>query len=863
MRQRITPNPEERLFEAYMSFEGGHNSEIANDKLRDDEFVVMENTDLSNRGSARRRTGREMFLAGLVGNPQGHFLFYELNTADPYHLFAAGGKLFYKNGSSVTEIPILDSETGVAWTTTLKITAKPTTNGNITINLKGTAFVVPVLSSMTIEDVATKIYNTEFDGFVVKRIGKDTVRFTAEEVGNYAGAPTFSPASTGVTATFAGTVSGTNASNLTFQTTRDVEAVQYGTALYIATGTKLVEVTHDDNVWKAQTVMPYTPSMQEVIFIGTNSLAEDPTAFVQDTESPNLQMAGIAPSTKSSAVNTDTRFNAYISKPTSITSVEYKWEYRKTGSTEIVNGVAEVVSIKITASATSNGNVLITLDGVPYSVAVTSGMNATAVAGAIRAKEFINWTTGGTGDTVTITCNSKGARTPSTYNPSATGAAGTLTIPTKGENGNSTWTLGQDWKADIQGKTFILNVDDAGSYDIQAWVRDSADPTNVNNTTLSGYKIDSVMDRKNILQSSEGIRTCNRIMLHWDRILLYGDTINPFLMYVSDLQNPAYIPTNNIISYDTGKLEPINSVLRFQDYLVIMTITTTQTLLGKDPSSYERYLIHDTIGCIAPKSAVVVGNQIIHMSYTGISALRPNPYRVEVMNVKRLDVQIHSEILARINQTNAAAIFYDNQYWICFPDDKVIYRFYYEQSVWVRDKSNRLDIKQFTAHGGKAYNLTKTGNVYTHESDVWKDVDDVYDMNVNAKMYSLGYDFNNKKLRRMYVIARHFSEDVPLYVEVWSDSALIVTPEEGHVEISEDGEHTTWVTTTTPNMHFYSGTVLGSWILGVNPLGDVQISVQKVNLQGKCRRVRVNFRHSEDSPCEIYGFGFEYKLKKI
>jgi len=863
MRQRITPNPEERLFEAYMSFEGGHNSEIANDKLRDDEFVIAENVDLSNRGSARRRTGRELFLAGLVGNPQGHFLYYEMDTPEPYHLFAAGGKLFYKNGAAITQITIQNSETGTAWTATLKITKAPTANNFMTITLKGTPFPVQVLSSMTIEDVATKIYNSTFDGFTVKKVGKDSVKFISDEVGVYSTAPTFAPGSTGVTATFVETTSGSNASNLTFQATRDVEAVQYGTALYIATGTNLVEVTHDDGVWKAKTVMPYTPSMQEVIFIGTNGLAEDPSAYVQDSDSTNLQLAGIAPATKSGAVNTDMRFNAYITKPSTISSVEYKWEYRKTGSTEIVNGVAEVVSIKITASVTTSGNVLVTLDGVPYSVAVTAGMNATAVAGAIRAKEFINWTTGGTGDTVTITCNSKGARTPSTYTPNATGATGTLTIPTKGANGNSTWELGQDWKADIQGKTFIFNVDDAGSYDIQAWARDKDDPTNIVSTTLSGYKVDPVMDRKNILQSSAGIRTCNRIMLHWDRILLFGDTINPFLMYVSDLQNPAYIPTNNIISYDTGKLEPINSVLRFQDYLVIMTITTTQTLLGKDPSSYERYLIHDTIGCIAPKSAVVVGNQIIFMSYTGITALRPNPYRVEVMNVKRLDVQIHSEILSRVTQTNAAAIFHDNQYWICFPDDKVIYRFYYEQSVWVRDKSGRLDIKQFTTHGGKAYNLTKTGNIYTHELDMWQDVDDVYDMNVDSKMYSLGYDFNNKKLRRMYVIARHFTSDVPLYVKVWADSALVVTPDDGHIEIPEDGSHTNWVTTTTPNMHFYAGTVLGSWILGVNPLGDVQISVQKANLQGKCRRVRVSFRHSENAPCEIYGFGFEYKLKKI
>lgn len=801
-RQGIVPNPEIRLFEAYTSFAGGHNSEISNDRLKDEEFVTLQNIDLSGRDSAKRRSGRKKLASFPTTEfTQGHFIYYLPDSDKVYtHVIAKNGYLFYYD------------------------TTDPNNYTEIRIPIDG-----------------NPVYN--------------------------------------------------------FQRTRPVEAVQYGTSLYVATGSGMVEVTMIEGegfIVTATSVVPYVPTVQEAIYIGTNGLADNPGSYVQDGVSTDLQVAGVVPNKRSGAVNLDAGFTAYLNKPADVTSVEYKWEYRKTGTTAVTGAVTELNSLVITAACTTNGMVALTLDGIVYLIPVDVTMTTpTLVASAIRNFTYYGWLAGGVGDNVTFLAVEPGVKLDAIYNPSGTGAAGTMTTTVQGITG-TTWTLGRNWTADTAGKTYNLHVDTAGNYDIQASVRETGtdSPLLTFSENISGYVIGAILSKTNNEYDSTHINTCNRIRLHWDRILLFGDTQNPFLMYISDLQAPKYFPTNMILSFDTGKLEAINSIVRFQDYLVVMTNTTIQTLIGKDPSTYARFLIHDTIGCVCPNSAMVVGNQIIFLSYSGVTALRPNPYRIEAMAVNRVDAQIHTEIMNLLFDidipiptpetittniqyavlphitpdmeivTNPCALFYDNQYWLCFPNKNLIYRFYHERNVWVRDASTKLTATHMISHGGHAYELGN-GAFYVHDNSIWSDDSESYIMVIDSKMYDLGAAFNNKKLRRMYLIARHVRTDTNLYVKVMADSHIIISPETGQAVVINGGEDTIWQTTTQPNLHYYAGTFLNAWILGLNPLGDIQLSVQRLALQGKCRRVKTTIWHMEDRQCEIYGFGIEFKMKKV
>lgn len=90
----------------------------------------------------------------------------------------------------------------------------------------------------------------------------------------------------------------------------------------------------------------------------------------------------------------------------------------------------EVVTLTVTAGATTSGNVTTTLDGVGTTTAVlNTDTTAAQVATKVRATTFTGWTTGGTGAVVTFTKVATGASaTAPTFTVAATGAAGTIAV---------------------------------------------------------------------------------------------------------------------------------------------------------------------------------------------------------------------------------------------------------------------------------------------------------------------------------------------------------------------------------------------------------------------------------------------------
>lgn len=540
-----------------------------------------------------------------------------------------------------------------------------------------------------------------------------------------------------------------------FQTQLPIEAAQYRDTLYIATGTKLVQLTYESNLYKAKTVEPYQPTVQEAIYIGTNGLAPDPDAYIQDGTG-TLDVTGIKPASRNGSVNQDINMTAYINRPAGDSgTIDYKWEYKRSSET---------------------------------------------------------------------------------------------TFPT---------TPFKDFTANA--KTQAIKFDQPTKYDIKVTVRKTGTTTPTKEYLLTNFQVNATENPPNM--SMVGIQKCRKIILHWDRLLMSGDDTNPFQMYISHLQNPRYFPVSNTINFDFGKQEPITAVVRFQDMLVVFTRSTIQTLLGKSVDDYQRYLIHDGLGCVAGRTATVVGNNVLFLSHDGVYALKPNPYRLETMNVGRIDQPIQREIDPA--QTDACAVVHDSQYWLCFPSKKEIYRYYFERKVWTKDTSENLDIAQFLLSADDVFNLTSEGRVYQHDRTVFMDAGIPYDMVIESKFYDLSASFNNKKLKRLYILARHEKEyDVNMFVTVKADSALAITPDSGTIN-RDDENGWSWQVVTAPNFEFLRGTTFGTWIVGDSPFGDIELSVQRASVRGKCRRVKFSVRTSSTEPCEMYGFAFQFKLKKI
>jgi hypothetical protein len=97
-------------------------------------------------------------------------------------------------------------------------------------------------------------------------------------------------------------------------------------------------------------------------------------------------------------------------------------------------GVAQVVSLNITAAATTSSNVTVTLNGTATNVAILTGDATSVVATKIRAAAFTGYTTSGTGTNVIFTATTIGDRLDPIYSAGTTGATGSIAVSTAGQN---------------------------------------------------------------------------------------------------------------------------------------------------------------------------------------------------------------------------------------------------------------------------------------------------------------------------------------------------------------------------------------------------------------------------------------------
>ena len=84
-------------------------------------------------------------------------------------------------------------------------------------------------------------------------------------------------------------------------------------------------------------------------------------------------------------------------------------------------------TITITAGATTNGSIIITLDKESFSINMTTEDNTPElVAAKIRSASFKGWTISGSGNAVIFTCNTAGSKITATFNGGDTGVTATV-----------------------------------------------------------------------------------------------------------------------------------------------------------------------------------------------------------------------------------------------------------------------------------------------------------------------------------------------------------------------------------------------------------------------------------------------------
>lgn len=411
-------------------------------------------------------------------------------------------------------------------------------------------------------------------------------------------------------------------------------------------------------------------------------------------------------------------------------------------------------------------------------------------------------------------------------------------------------------------KTFKFKPTELVDYELRVYAKQQgqADNTAVF-YSIPHYAVTSY--NENQVEDYSGIHTCNRIIKHWDRLILYGDTVNKNLIHISHLQNPRYFPLNNTLAFDTDKQEPLVKLVQYRDFIVAFLPSSIQALYGTNPKEYRRVRLHTGLGCVAPETPQVFGNHIAFLAKDGVYILKSFGNSESRINVEKIDLKIANLIPPYVENEDACAVVFDDQYQICFPKEKKRYRFYRQLGYWTMDESPYFDFCRFYEwNGDLVVQRQSSGEVFQFDDDVWQDIDHVYEDYIETKSYDFGLPYNPKKAKEVQVLIGLNKYDTNLSVDVWGDSGQILNTEESFASI-ENGE-VIWNTKYVPNIRSQSGTVFGEWNLGVDGFGEVKTKIHKLRLKGgrKYRTVRVGIRHQEAKPYSLLGLGFIFKVKK-
>ena len=179
------------------------------------------------------------------------------------------------------------------------------------------------------------------------------------------------------------------------------------------------------------------------------------------------------------------------------------------------NDAAEISTVMFTAGASTSGNIKVTLNGIAFTVEVTSGDTATGIATKVRAATFTGWTTGGIGASVIFTATKASTKSATTFSSGATGASATVTRTQAGYIGkgfklrkaryyiSTTKKLGFKIhpafiKNGVEKEKIYLSAYEASLYDVSASIYILNDAQIADFTVTTGDKLSSRANSKPI-----------------------------------------------------------------------------------------------------------------------------------------------------------------------------------------------------------------------------------------------------------------------------------------------------------------------------------------------------------------------------
>ena len=260
------------------------------------------------------------------------------------------------------------------------------------------------------------------------------------------------------------------------------------------------------------------------------------------------------------------------------------------------------------------------------------------------------------------------------------------------------------------------------------------------------------------------IHTCNKVIEHFGKLMVWGSTEMPTAVFYSFPDRPAYFPSSFYLDFTNDTHQPIEAVTPYMNILVVQTASQTFGIRGNSgvidaPSPYTPFGINGTVGTIAYKSVRPVRNQLFFLSKQGVIALTSLYAVDESYNIKFVDRNIRNIVP---QDSKAVGIQFDNQYWLNFPNNSITLRWYIDKKAWVQDKyqgwSDFDGVFKYQIKDGKiefiTYPSTKSGqnqnaNIYRIgvDNDIPTDLFEPIKAKFETSFLNQGYPFHHKNYK--------------------------------------------------------------------------------------------------------------------
>jgi hypothetical protein len=421
------------------------------------------------------------------------------------------------------------------------------------------------------------------------------------------------------------------------------------------------------------------------------------------------------------------------------------------------------------------------------------------------------------------------------------------------------------------------------------------------------YEVLERDDNLNFDTINTQINECTRILLYYNRIILYNNGTGSW--YQSDINRPGYFTVYGEFDFTSlnpeSNVETLQKVVPYRNNLIVFTKKTIFVVTGAgdvlgggdDYSPFSGFKVSEK-GTIAPNSIANTENYLIFLAKDGIYALGQVFENERQANIYKISDLIDNIVVT--DDVNACAVVYDNKYQLNFPSKGYTLKWDYvygtkvtqasiPDRLWSRDMSPELKFTRMIVidnellclrnediERAKLYrknrieNITDPKAILDLEDNVFPDnffTDDgtLYASTLETKGYQFDVPFVLKKVKKI-ILKASFGN----FSMIYSANDLKIIDAEELPKITFDdvlGRIVTYTGILETNINLSGTFVLGSsdsGILGFNVLGGdgEQFIYYSLDKARYTQRHKLAIIHSEDDYAKILGLGFEYIVGK-